>query len=223
MTQRASTFPSAPGRTDTKSWLVAVSALLLSGLAIADRTVAWMLGEFPTSATLWELRFEYLRPISVFHDIAVQHLGNVDVGAFNIATALTALIVMLGAVSGIRLARAVSNHILLAAAVVVAIYSMDPGEGIYARVGVPSDAYLAIGLFLTIGAAFMCASSHCEYMGWRPASSLAMRRVRIGLNRLGAQASDRIAEILDQTFPVAGKAQTILVRARRRNRVSPID
>ena len=137
-----------------------------------------MLGEFPTSAALWELRFEYLRPIGVFHDIAVQYLGDVGVGTFNIAAGVAALIVAFGALSGIRLARAVSSHVLLAAALVVAVYSVDPGEGIYARVGVPSDGYLLIGLLLTVGAAFMCAASHCEYLGWNPASSRVVRRVK---------------------------------------------
>jgi hypothetical protein len=208
-------------RTSTDTLLVAASAFLLSGLAITDRTVAWMLGEFPTSAALWELRFEYLRPIGVFHDIAVQHLGDVGVGSFNIAAFVAALIVAFGALSGIRLARAVSNHLLLAAALVVAVYSMDPGEGIYATVGVPSHGYLLIGLLLTVGAAFMCASSHCEYLGWNPASSRVVRRVKNEMVVRCLQLGERAAEALDQVFP-AGKAQAILVRVRRGNRISSI-
>ena len=208
-------------RTSSDTWLVAASAFLLSGLAITDRTVAWMLGEFPTSAALWELRFEYLRPIGVFHDIAVQHLGDVGVGSFNIAAGVAALIVVFGALSGIRLARAVSNHLLLAAALVVAVYSMDPGEGIYARVGVPSHGYLLIGLLLTVGAAFMCASSHCEYLGWNPASSRVVRRAKSEMVVRCLQLGERAAEALDQVFP-AGRAQAILVRVRRGNRISSI-
>jgi hypothetical protein len=180
-----------------------------------------MLGEFPTSAALWELRFEYLRPIGVFHDIAVQNLGDVGVGSFNIAAGVAAAIVAFGALSGIRLARAVSNHILLAAALVVAIYSMDPGEGIYARIGVPSHGYLLIGLLLTVGAAFMCASSHCEYLGWNPASSRVVCRVKTELVRLGLELGDRVAEAFHLAFPT-GKAQAILVRVRRRNRIGSI-
>lgn len=209
-------------RTSTDTWLAVVSVLLLSGLAITDRTVAWMLGEFPTSAALWELRFEYLRPIGVFHDIAVQHLGNVGVGTFNIAAGVAALIVAFGALSSIRLARAVSSHVLLAAALVVAVYSMDPGEGTYARVGVPSEGYLLIGLLLTVGAAFMCASSHCEYIGWSPASSRVVRRVRTELIRFGVQLGERTAGALNQTFPVAGKTQAVSVRARRGNSTNSI-
>ena len=209
-------------RTSTDTWLVAASAFLLSGLAITDRTVAWMLGEFPTSAALWELRFEYLRPIGVFHDLAVQYLGDVGVGSFNIAAGVAALVIAFGPLSGIRLARAVSNHVLLAAALVVAVYSMDPGEGIYARVGVPSDGYLLIGLLLAVGAAFMCASSHCEYLGWNPASSRVVHRVTTELVRLGSELGDRVAEAFNLAFPTAGKTQAILVRVRRRNRISSI-
>jgi hypothetical protein len=211
-----STFSSTRERTSTDTWLVAASAFLLSGLAIADRTVAWMLGEFPTSAALWELRFEYLRPIGVFHDIAVQNLGNVGVGPFNIAAGLAAVIVAVGALSGIRLARAVSNHVLLAAALVVAVYSVDPGEGIYATVGMPSDGYLLIGLLLTVGAALLCAASHCEYIGWSPASSRTVRRAKSEMVALCRQLGERAAEAL--TFPAAGKGQAILVRARRGTR-----
>ena len=209
-------------RTTPETWLVVLSTLLLSGLAIADRTVAWMLGQFPTSAALWELRFEYLRPIGVFHDIAAEHLGEIGVGSFNIAAVLAALMVVLGAASGNRLARAVSNHALLAAALVVAVYSADPGEGIYARVGVPSEGYLWIGLLLTAGAAFMCASSHCEYMGWAPASSPMVRRARIEMARFGMRLNERIADVLVQMVPAAGKAQAILVRARGGDRMSSV-
>lgn len=208
-----STVSGTRERTSTDTWLVVASAFLLSGLAIADRTVAWMLGQFPTSAALWELRFEYLRPIGVFHDIAVQRLGDVGVGPFNIAAGLAALVVAIGALSGIRLARAVSNHALLAAALVVAVYSVDPGEGIYAPVGMPSDGYLAIGLLLAAGAAFLCASSHCEYIGWNPASLRIVRRAKSEMVALCLQLGERAAEAL--TLPAAGKAQAILVRARR--------
>lgn len=219
MAQRNTTASGTHSRTSTQTWLAVLSAFLLSGLAIADRTVAWMLGQFPTSAALWELRFEYLRPISVFHDIAVQHLGEVGIGSFNLAAGLVALAVILGTVSGIRLARALSNHVLLAAALMIAVYSFDPGEGIYARVGVPSDGYLLIGLLMTVGAAFLCASSHCEYIGWHPASSHVVCRLKSEWARLGAHVSEHAAEALDQLFP-AGKSQAILVRARRGNRTS---
>jgi len=213
MAQRISTLPGTNERGD--AWLVAVSAFLLAGLAIADRTVAWMLGEFPTSAALWELRFEYLRPIGVFHDIAVQNLGDVSVGSFNVTAALAGLLVAFGAMSGNRLARAVSSHLLLVAALVVAAYSIDPGEGVYATVGVPSKGYLLIGLLLTASAAVMCVSSHCEYVGWNPATSPIVRRAKMELQRSGSAMREQAAKVLGQTYPASGEEQAILVRARR--------
>ena len=93
-----------------------------------------------------------------------------------------------------------SNHALLAAALVVAVYSLDPGEGIYARVGMPSDGYLLIGLLLTVGAAFLCASSHCEYIGWSPASSRVVRRVKIDWSAR-RELGYRAAEALNWHFP----------------------
>jgi hypothetical protein len=214
MSQRTSTS-SIRGRAGTGASLVAASAFLLSGLAIADRSIAWMIGQFPTSAMLWELRFEYLRPIGVFHDIAARYFGGVGVGSFNMAAALAGLLVALGAVSGIRLARALSSHALLAAALVVAVSSFNPGEGIYAMVGVPSAGYELIGLLVAAGAMVMCAASHCDYLGWTPNSSRVVRRLRIDALRLGSQLSDRAAEAFAQAFPKVVKARTILVRARR--------
>jgi hypothetical protein len=201
MAQTTSAISNNRERTSTDTWLVVASAVLLSGLAIADRTVAWMLGQFPTSAALWELRFQYLRPIGVFHDITVQHLGDVGVGSFNIAAGVAALFVALGALSGIRLARAVSNHVLLAAALVLAVYSMGPGEGIYARVGEPSDCYLLIGLLLTVGAAFLCGSSHCEYIGWNPASSRVVRHAKSEMLARCLQLGERAVEAFNLHFP----------------------
>ena len=177
-----------------------------------------MIGQYPSSAALWQLRFEYLRPIGVFHDIAVQHLGGVDVGTFNIAAALVGLAVGLGAISGMRLARALSSHVLLAAALVVAVYSFDPGQGIYARVGVPSIGYALIGLLVAVGAAVRCGASHCDYLGWNTASSRTVRHLKIEAVRLGSQASDRAAQAFAETFPTVVKAQAILVRARRLDR-----
>jgi uncharacterized RDD family membrane protein YckC len=48
-----------------EAWLVTICVSLLAALAVADRFVAWLIGEFPTSSLLWQIRFEYLRPIAV--------------------------------------------------------------------------------------------------------------------------------------------------------------
>ena len=216
------TLTSNRARSGTGSWLVLASAFLLSGLAIADRTIAWMIGRFPTSAALWELRFEYLRPIGVFHDIAVQHLGTIEVGAFNIAAALAAIVIGCGAISGIRLARALSCHVLLGAALVVAVHSIDPGEGIYATVGVPSSGYVLIGSVLAISAAILCLAAHAEYIGWNPASSRLARRAKDGVSRLGAELGSVAAGLFDQLMPAPNKSQAIFVRARRGIRTSSL-
>jgi hypothetical protein len=194
-------------------WLVVAAAFLLAALAIADRTAAWLLGQFPTSAALWELRFGYLRPISVFHDLVVKNLGDISAASFNIGVGMIAVAVAFGALSGVRLARALAHHALLAATLVLAVYSFDAGEGVYATVGAPSAGYLLIGVVLTAGAAFMCASSHCEYLGWSPGSSRLMRRVSVELARLQARLLERAADGL--TMPLPGRAQASLVRARR--------
>lgn len=199
-----------------------VCAFLLAGLAIADRTIAWMIGQYPTSAALWELRFEYLRPIGVFHDIAVRNLGSVPVGAFNLAALGAALAVGLGALSPIRLVRALSCHLLLGAALVIAVYSFDPGEGIYAEVGVPSGGYLLFGALLVVLTAIKCASAHAEYVGWNPASSPAARRAKRALARLGAAGRGIVAELLDQAMPTPSRAQAIFVRARRASRTGVV-
>lgn len=178
-----------------EAWLVAGSVTLLAGLALADRLVAWMIGEFPTSAALWQLRFEYLRPIGVFYDIALVNLGQVSPLWFSAVVAAFALIVGIAAMSGVRLARALSSHALLAAAAVLTVYSMNPGEGTYARVGVPSGAYLWIGAFLSIMAAAMCARAHAEYVGWRPGSSRIVRRMVMLAQQMRAQLGQSMGDV----------------------------
>lgn len=218
MIQRTWQHPGNPPHASTASQLVALSSLLLASLVMADRLIAWMIGLFPTSAALWQLRFEYLRPIGVFHDIAAMNLGNVSVVAFNVLVALLALLVGLGAVSRIRLARAVACHVLLAAAAVLAVYSIDPGAGVYARVGVPSQGYVLLGLVLAAPAAFMCASVHAEYAGWRFGASRAGR----GLRRLRLRVQERILDLAGEAIAV-GKdraLQAIPVQTRAENRAS---
>lgn len=213
MTERAlRTPPHAPAA----SQLVAASSLLLASLVMFDRLIAWMIGQFPTSAALWQLRFEYLRPIGVFHDIAVMNVGNISVAAFNVLAALLALVVGLAAVSRIRLARAVACHVLLAAAAVLTVYSVDPGAGIYARVGVPSQSYVLLGLVLAAPAAFMCASVHAEYAGWHFGAS----RLARGLQRLRLRIRERAFELAASTIPAAKgeTVQAIPVQARAAKR-----
>jgi len=197
MTQRTLARSARPSTT-AEAWLVAGSVALLAGLALADRLVAWMIGEFPTSAALWQLRFEYLRPIGVFHDIALVNFGQVSPMWFSVAVTAFALVVGLAALSGVRLARALSSHVLLAAGLVLTVYSMDPGEGTYARVGVPSGTYFWIGALLSIAAAALCARAHAEYVGWRPGSSRMMRHAVALSLHMRARLSQAMGVVVDQ-------------------------
>lgn len=192
------------------------AALLLSGLAVADRTIAWMIGTFPTSAALWELRFEYLRPIGVFHDLAVLNLGPVSAAGFSAAVLLFALAIGAGAISGIRLARALSCHVLLGIALVLTVYSLNSGEGVYAEVGVPSRGYVLIGMLLAIPAAAMCMAAHAEYVGWQPAKSRLARRTMAMGRQLLSLLADGAGQLIDQAVPSQRRPQAVFARSRRR-------
>jgi hypothetical protein len=220
MTQRTLHQLNVGSFNSTGSWLMLGSALLLSGLAAADRTIVWMIGEFPTSAALWQLRFEYLRPIGVFYDIVTLRFGLMSIAEFNALALLLGLIVGGAAMSTIRLARAVSYHVLLGAALVVTVYSIDPGEGTYAQVGVPSSGYVAIGSLLAMAAATMCARAHAEYIGWRPASSRIVLRLKAAARRRLENLGELVLAPLNQAIPSPHKAQPGLGWARIRNRTS---
>ena len=89
--------------------------------------------------------------------------------------------------SGIRLIRALSSHLLLGAALVVAVYSFDFGEGIYAEVGAPSRSYLLVGGLMAAASAIMCLAAHADYVGLSPAMLRAARQVRRRLRRAGSE------------------------------------
>jgi hypothetical protein len=213
MTQRTLSR-SARNPATTEAWLVAGSVTLLAGLVLADRLIAWMIGEFPTSATLWQLRFEYLRPIGVFYDIALINLGQVSSLWFGAAVFAFALTIGIASLSGVRLARALSSHALLGAALVLTVYSVDPGEGIYARVGVPSTAYLWIGALLSIATAAMCVRAHAEYVGWQPGSSRIVRRAITLSLQVHAQLAQALGGVVDQIARAQFSAQPTPVRVR---------
>lgn len=216
MTQRTLPRSGAFNATSLETWLVAAPVALLAGLALADRLVAWMIGEFPTSATLWQIRFEYLRPIGVFHDIAVLNLGQVSSIGFNVAVGFAALAIGGAAISKVRIARALASHVLFGAAIVVTVYSTDPGEGIYAKVGVPSDLYALFGALLTIAAATACLRIHAEYVGWNPVSSRLGRKVNIGLRLALSRIGGAAVELLDLAIPAGHKGQAAFAHARHR-------
>lgn len=195
----------------TGTWVALGSILLLTGLALADRLVAWLIGEFPASAALWQLRFEYLRPVGVFHDIAVTNLGDISMAWFGLAVVLCGLVVALGAVSRIRVVRALSYHLLLGIALALTVFSLGPSAGIFTKVGAPSALYVMIGLLLSVSAAILCILTHAEYVGWTPRNSLLRRRIT-------ARVARRLSGLWQKTLPAAGVFQPALARVRSERR-----
>ncbi len=196
------TFSPSPARAGTRleAWLVLGSVALLSGLAVADRLAAWLIGEFPTSALLWQVRFEFLRPIGVFYDIAAMNLGTLSPVEFSALMLIAGTLIAGCASSRIRLARALSCHLLLAAALVLNVFSLDPGQGVrgIALVGNASGPYALLGAVLALTAGTLCLRVHAEYLGFDPTTALAFRRLRTAASRarprLGTLLSDLLVE-----------------------------
>jgi hypothetical protein len=200
----------SPNRHSTTSFgaRVAVgSTLLLTGLALADRMSAWLIGVFPSSALVWQLRFEYLRPIGVFYDIAVANLGQISAPWFGLVTVLCGLAVALSAASRIRAARTLAYHVLLGTALALTVFSLGPSAGIYSKVGAPSLLYVMIGLLISALAAILCMLAHAEYMGWIPRYALVRRRIT-------ARAGRRTYELWQRFLPQRVSFQPALVRVR---------
>ena len=75
MTERRPQLPRATIRPLPETWLVAGCLTTLVSLSLADRLVAWLIGAFPSTALLWQIRFEYLRPIAVYYDYVAMLFG----------------------------------------------------------------------------------------------------------------------------------------------------
>jgi hypothetical protein len=197
------------------SWearLVLGSVCLLSGLAVADRIVAWLIGEFPTYALAWRIRFEFLRPIGVYYDVAELQVGSLSPATFSAIVLFAAALIAAGVVSRVRLARAISCHALLAAALILAAMSWDAGYA-YGQVGMPSQPHAVLGLAVSLMATALCLRIHAEYAGWNPASSRTYRRLRIATLRLRARAG---AFVANQFNPASKGIQTELATVRIR-------
>jgi hypothetical protein len=206
MTQRI-VSPDRHSITPIGAWIAVGSTLLLTGLALADRMSAWLIGVFPSSAMVWQLRFEYLRPIGVFHDIAVANLGQISAPWFGVVTVLCGLAVTLCAVSSVRVARALAYHVLLGTALALTVFSLGPSAGIYSNVGAPSAMYVVIGLLLSASTAMLCVFAHAEYMGWTPRYALLQRR-------LTTRVARRVSGLWQRFLPAAGLFQAAPVRVR---------
>src|SRR6185369_2840170 len=141
-----------PARAGSKAEtaIVMASLVLLAGLALADRFAAWLIGEFPASGLFWQLRFEYLRPIGVYYDLAVLNLGQVSLLEFSGLVLAAAGLLVAGMLSRIRLLRAVVCHLVCGIAVILWVNSLEYRQGIYAPAGSPSASYAFIGALLTL-------------------------------------------------------------------------
>jgi len=216
MTQYAASRSRTHAKPTWESLLVLSSVTLLSSLVVADRVAAWLIGEYPTYSLLWWLRFEVLRPIGAYYDLVAWHFGGLSPANFSAAALSAAALIAGGVVSRIRLARAISCHLLLAAALVLSLFSSDPGQGVYdvRPFGMPSEPYMLLGMALSLIAAVLCLRIHAEYIGWRPASSPAVRDARYAISRFRRNLAGLFAGLLEQLNPAPRRLQAAPARAR---------
>ena len=202
--------PVAQPRANRENLLVVGSAALLAGLAIADRLVAWLIGEFPTSGVLWQLRFEFLRPIGVFYDLAAVRLGTLSPVGFSASVVIAAALIVTGALSRIRLARAASFHALLIGSLALSVYSLDVSTA-YPAVGSPSSSYAFLGAALALPILGSCLKIHAEYVGLSQALADATRRLfTIGI-RLQSVLGEQLAMLAGRLVPAIQSTQRRLV------------
>lgn len=211
MTRR--TLPITTARTTTLSdaRLIVGSVALLSGLAIVDRVAAWMIGEFPTSAILWELRFEYLRPVGVYYDVASARLGAISGSEFSVLLLIASAALIAGARSPIRLVRAACLHAVLVSCLALCAYSLDLIE-LAGAVGSPSSSYALLGAAIALPVLRSCLRIHAEYMGLDPASSRSLRRLRIAAMRMRYRLAERLAGGIEMLVPATGRIAIVLSR-----------
>jgi len=216
MTERTLLRSPARAGTTWEARLVLGSITLLSGLAVADRMTAWLIGEFPASALLWQLRFEFLRPIGVYYDIVERNLGTLSPFGFSALVLIAAAATAGSALSRIRLARALSCHLLLGAALVLSVMSWHPGPALraHAQVGMPSEPYAMLGIVFALTAAALCLRIHAEYIGWNPPSSRTLRRLRIATLRLRLSLAASVADLVEQLNPGPRRARAALASTR---------
>jgi hypothetical protein len=216
MTRNTLSQSPAHAGTSWESLLVLGSVTLLSGLAVADRLTAWLIGQYPTYAPLWRLRFEFLRPIGVYYDMVERQFGDVSPANFSTLALAAAALIALGVVSRVRLARALSCHLTLGAAAVLGFMSWDAGFTMrpHAEVGMSSQPHAALGMALAAMAAGLCLRIHAEYAGWNPASSRSYRRARIAAIRLRSRLGASIADAIEQWDPAPRRVRSALAAVR---------
>jgi hypothetical protein len=154
-------LPRAITRSLSETWLVAGCLAILVGLSVLDRLVAWLIGAFPSTAILWQIRFEYLRPIAVYYDYVAMLFGGVSPILFGSAMIAAAILIAIGSQSRILLVRALCWHALLAAALVLVACSMP--SDIQAPAGSISTPYAMLGGILSLPLAAMCVRLHIAF------------------------------------------------------------
>src|SRR5262245_3870941 len=212
MTHHARSRTCSRARPTWESSLVLGSVVLLSSLAVADRVVAWLIGAYPTYALFWQLRFDYLRPIAAYYDLVTWHVAEFSPAMFSTGVLIAAALIAGGVVSRIRLARAISCHLLLAAALVLAVLSSDAGQGTFdiRPVGMPSEAYAFIGTMLSMIAGALCLRIHGEYVGWKLASLPVARPLRYAALRFRRNAGGLVASLAEQVNPAPRRLRAAL-------------
>src|SRR5262245_3269821 len=213
MTQRTLPTSRVHAGTPWESYFVLASVTLLSGLAVADRFAAWLIGEFPTSAALWQLRFEYLRPIGVYYDIASVKLGAMSGMEFSLLVLAISAVLVAGALSPIRLLRASCLHTVLASCLVLSAYStdldlMDPAGA----VGFPSSSYVLLGAIMALPVLRQCLRIHADYIGLNAASFPSIRRFGMVAMRMRNRLANVFAGLLDPLLPATSRVQIALAR-----------
>jgi hypothetical protein len=210
MTLLISSHNPTRGGSKAETAIVIGSLALLAGLALADRFAAWLIGEFPTSGLFWQLRFEYLRPIGVYYEVAAMNLGQVSLLEFSGLVLAAAGFTGVSMLSRIRLLRALACHLVCAIAAILWVNSLEYREGIYAPAGSPSASYAFIGAVLALSVAAFCARIHAEYFGWSPANSTALRRSKITARRARRYVEGWIFGLIDQ-LETASKPKQIML------------
>jgi hypothetical protein len=154
-------LPRATTRIISDAWLAAGCLATLVGLSLADRLTAWLIGAFPSTGILWQIRFEYLRPIAVYHDYVVMLFGSVSPVLFAAAMIAISILIGIGAQSRVLLVKAGCWHALLAAALLLVACSIP--SDIQAPAGSISTPYAMLGGILSLPLVAMCLRLHIAF------------------------------------------------------------
>jgi hypothetical protein len=197
MSERRLRLPRATIRTLPEIWLVAGCLTTLVSLSLADRLVAWLIGAFPSTAILWQIRFEYLRPIAVYYDYVAMLFGGVSPVLFGAAMIAVSILIAIGSQSRVLLVRALCWHALLAAALLLVACSMP--SDIQAPAGTISTPYAMLGGILSLPLAVMCLRLHVAFFR-APAPARPAKQSSLASSATGAIR--RVGSLISAPQPV---------------------